>query len=137
MRTVDNPKELFRKIDATDIDDDKDSYSFNVAEGDMETLNREQLSIDKRTVELEDFSDPADDFFASLEEIEEKATVIEDKHDHDADVDAKFVTEEDGETVVYMADTNRMGYEIIKSFSKPRLAGYVVIFPDALVKVEP
>lgn len=132
MRTVDNPKQLFRKVDATSLDEDDEEYSFDIGEDDGG-----QLAVRKETVEFEDLSDPADDFHASYEALKENATVIEDKDDHDADIDAQFVTEEDGETVVYMADTDRMGYEVIKRERDPRLAAYAVIFPDALVKVEP
>lgn len=131
MQTVDNPKELFRKVDASSLGEDEE-YEFNIGED-----SGGQLAVRQETVQFEDLSDPADDFHAALEAIEDNATVIEDADEHDADVDTKFATEEDGEPVVYMADTDRMGYEVIKSFSDPRLAAYTVLFPDSLVKIEP
>lgn len=136
MRTVENPKKLFRKIDATSLDEDDESYDFNVGEAAMDNFDREELNIRNEEVEFEDLSDPATDFHASLEAVEEAATEVDDSSNVPDDVDTKFHTQEDGRTVTYMADTDRMGYEVIKSESDPRLAGYVVIFPDTLVKVK-
>lgn len=132
MRTVNNPKKLFRKVEATDmLDGGEGSFEFNVGEE-----NGGQLAVRKATVEFENLEDPADDFHAALETIEEAAAEVDSTNNDDVPdgVDTQFTSQENGDTVIYMADTDRMGYEVIRQV-EPRLAGYVVLFPDAIVKV--
>lgn len=141
MRTVENPKELFRQIDATDLGED--SYEFHVDEGGYENMpdegeefERDEDGLKSLTVYFQDLSSEDLEREAALETIRTYATTVDDSDAVPEGVDTKFITEEDGEPVVYMCDTSRMGYEVI-SQQTPKEGAYACIFPDRIVKVIP
>lgn len=141
MQAVDNPKKLFQRLEAKEIESDE--YEFNIGEVEdtpseelSDAIGKEQVQLRTVTVEFKDLSDPADDFHTSLDAIKNAAREVDDFSEVPDSVNAKFRTQEDGTSVIYMADADRMGYEVIKQEEGPRLAGYAVIFPDKLVKME-
>lgn len=139
MRTVENPKELFRPIDATDIDGE--TYEFSVDRAVLDeyvgdTIEPSQDAIEKIHVHFQDLSTEELEYDAALETIRTHAIEVDDSDDVPESVDAKFVVEEDGDPVVYMCDTTRMGYEVI-SQEKPKEGAYACIFPDKIVKIVP
>ena len=139
MRTVEHPKELFRQINATSLDED--SHEFSVYNEDPDTpgigvSEIDESSVNKRIVEFSDLSRDELQRDAALDVIRENSTKVDSEDNVPDCVDAQFVTEEDGKFVVYMCDTTRMGYEVI-SQETPKEGGYSCIFPDSLVKVVP
>lgn len=137
MRTIENPKKLFRQINATEFEDDE--YTFYVDNERSAALVGEGESIERRntttrTVEFTDLSTEKLERESALAVIQEAATEVDDSDGVPDTVDTKFVVEEDGDTVVYMCNTDRMGYEVI-SQKEPKQGGYTCIFPSEIVKV--
>lgn len=132
MRTVTNPKRLFKKVDATDSEGD------TVELADLDGIEREGdgALIEKRTVEFDDLSDPIDDFDASMAALREAAEEVSPEDDIDVSVDTQLVTTVDGERVIFLADSSRVGWEIIQQFGEDRRAAYLVSEEDAVVRIQ-
>lgn len=116
METVNSPRMLFRQIDISAVDG-----GINIAED----------SGEKTTVNLREFETKNEINNAAFDEIKDAASVVETLREIPERFNKEFT--QDGFT--YFANTDRMGYELIRSGNQKEL-GFCVISDNQVLKVK-
>lgn len=124
LQTAQFPYELFRSLDATSLDDDTEfnfDFSDLPGEGTTHTVEFEEVTHDEREER-------------ALELIRDAAVFVDTLDNVDLDAKAQYVHRDDDEEILFLADSDRLGYEVTRSDS-PKRIGFVVLDEDAIVAI--